>query len=552
MIGVKLILIGVNFLLCVSGSKILDNYLSVPDKMDSSSLLEERTLLEYKSIGSALDPIKAQILAEEVTRLPFTHRRLDLHSIYQTVDFSELQLPPQCQAFVSYMNTTFKNIVEKSFNIKLTHTTMTASKYKKHDFLLCHDDQVEDRAIAFIFYLSHDWKPSDGGMLRFFRVEDGKPTHSYDKEIVPQFNTMAMFRVTDTSFHEVEEVYADKERLTINGWFHSVKKPSEEDTSAEPFLRGTLLSFQSKVYTDTPFSDFLNRDFQAITKPMQQELLDKSHFFMLDALNKTVYGSLLKELSDIEDSKWILRGPADRRKYQTLEVNQDGNDILLDVVAPQLQRFLKTLVSDSWIKTLQKITGMEYGILSEGFEPPTSLIEIQKWRSGHYLLIGDNKTMFGLPYLEVSIFFGVNDKRMDEIQIKTGSDGYDMAGDVVYIFPNSKTDIDYNWLKKQKYQHIIHDVFSANKHNPKMKTNISLKKQVIKTKHIVEQKIGKIMSYRRKNFPSQENCNMSPVSNSMILTVNSDETKKFCYLNKRSSDDTTFHYYCITVTYLLS
>ena len=31
------------------------------------------------------------------------------------------------------------------------------------DYLLCHDDQLEDRRIAFIFYLVQDWTAQDGG-----------------------------------------------------------------------------------------------------------------------------------------------------------------------------------------------------------------------------------------------------------------------------------------------------------------------------------------------------------------------------------------------------
>ena len=34
------------------------------------------------------------------------------------------------------------------------------------DNLLCHDDQLEGRRIAFIFYLVPDWTAEDGGILR--------------------------------------------------------------------------------------------------------------------------------------------------------------------------------------------------------------------------------------------------------------------------------------------------------------------------------------------------------------------------------------------------
>ena len=35
------------------------------------------------------------------------------------------------------------------------------------DYLLCHDDQLEGRRIAFIFYLAQDWTAQDGGLIYF-------------------------------------------------------------------------------------------------------------------------------------------------------------------------------------------------------------------------------------------------------------------------------------------------------------------------------------------------------------------------------------------------
>ena len=37
------------------------------------------------------------------------------------------------------------------------------------DVLLCHDDELEGRQIAYIFYLvPPDWEADDGGMILFF------------------------------------------------------------------------------------------------------------------------------------------------------------------------------------------------------------------------------------------------------------------------------------------------------------------------------------------------------------------------------------------------
>lgn len=43
------------------------------------------------------------------------------------------------------------------------------------DYLLCHDDQLENRKIAFILYLTEsDWSNEDGGQLELFKCSSCK------------------------------------------------------------------------------------------------------------------------------------------------------------------------------------------------------------------------------------------------------------------------------------------------------------------------------------------------------------------------------------------
>lgn len=39
------------------------------------------------------------------------------------------------------------------------------------DCLLCHDDELEGRRIAYIYYLVDDWTEADGGALDLFSVD---------------------------------------------------------------------------------------------------------------------------------------------------------------------------------------------------------------------------------------------------------------------------------------------------------------------------------------------------------------------------------------------
>ena len=51
------------------------------------------------------------------------------------------------------------------FHIMAVVETYTCSHCKLlTDYLLCHDDQLESRRVAFIFYLVPDWTVQDGGL----------------------------------------------------------------------------------------------------------------------------------------------------------------------------------------------------------------------------------------------------------------------------------------------------------------------------------------------------------------------------------------------------
>lgn len=39
------------------------------------------------------------------------------------------------------------------------------------DVLLCHDDELDTRRIAFILYLVPPWKPEDGGSLDLYDMD---------------------------------------------------------------------------------------------------------------------------------------------------------------------------------------------------------------------------------------------------------------------------------------------------------------------------------------------------------------------------------------------
>lgn len=100
---------------------------------------------------------------------------------------------------------------------------ISAAIYESTDRLLCHDDELEGRRIAFILYMvPEDWSAEDGGHLDLFNVDkDTIQPCSVAKSLLPKYNTFNFFEVSVKSYHQVREVLSkDKSRVSISGWFH--------------------------------------------------------------------------------------------------------------------------------------------------------------------------------------------------------------------------------------------------------------------------------------------------------------------------------------------
>ena len=96
---------------------------------------------------------------------------------------------------------------------------MAAYVYGLGDFLLPHDDQVENRVIAYSLHLTPDLEEEDGGSLDLFEANKAGKSKLV-KRIIPKFNSLNMFEVSDTSWHQVSEILTDIQRLTLTGWYH--------------------------------------------------------------------------------------------------------------------------------------------------------------------------------------------------------------------------------------------------------------------------------------------------------------------------------------------
>lgn len=71
--------------------------------------------------------------------------------------------------------------------------------------MLVHDDQREDRMVAFVFYLicTDKWTEDKGGALQLFNKDSSGHPKDIVRSIFPCNNQFVFFPVTNDSYHQV-------------------------------------------------------------------------------------------------------------------------------------------------------------------------------------------------------------------------------------------------------------------------------------------------------------------------------------------------------------
>ncbi len=104
--------------------------------------------------------------------------------------------------------------------------TLAASLYLPGDYSLPHTDACGARSLAYVWYLTKGWLPEWGGHFVWC------PTGAV---VNPTFNSLVLFKVTETSLHFVAPVsrHARGRRLSVNGWWNASipRVPAAKDTA---------------------------------------------------------------------------------------------------------------------------------------------------------------------------------------------------------------------------------------------------------------------------------------------------------------------------------
>ncbi|HLC98016.1 MAG TPA: 2OG-Fe(II) oxygenase family protein [Candidatus Nanoarchaeia archaeon] len=152
---------------------------------------------------------------QAVQELPFFPKSSDLFQFKQSADFSGVKQPALREFRDALRSPQFTAFLEEITGTKLKSglIDLAASLYQDTDFLLCHDDRLENRALAFILYFS-TLKKQQGGALCLYDAQE-----KLAKKITPRWNTFVIFQVSAKSLHAVEEVIK-AQRLAVGGWYH--------------------------------------------------------------------------------------------------------------------------------------------------------------------------------------------------------------------------------------------------------------------------------------------------------------------------------------------
>ncbi|CAG5115283.1 unnamed protein product [Candidula unifasciata] len=279
--------------------------------------------------------------------LPLKEKNNDLYKFRQSNDLnhSKSQALTLFRSLCDDIKVFLSHVTEIPLNSKID---LFCSHYRYTDVLLCHDDELEARRIAFIYYLvPESWSLDDGGTLDLFDTDEHGQPKNIVKSIVPKRNSFLFFEVSAASFHQVAEVLSENmTRLSISGWFHGppLPRPAAYVDTLPPAVQYGSVEEEVFYAWINPF--YLAPEIQADIKKQFEE---DSEIELTDFLQGDKYAALVEALAD-ENIKWSLLGPANKRKYYSADMKQ----------MPQVvSEFLHVIHSDAAFLVLSNLTGLK-------------------------------------------------------------------------------------------------------------------------------------------------------------------------------------------------
>mmetsp|Transcript_25042 Transcript_25042/g.54593 ORF Transcript_25042/g.54593 Transcript_25042/m.54593 type:complete len:640 (+) Transcript_25042:321-2240(+) len=240
-----------------------------PSVLSSAETLQKayRTAMPYRHgliSNLCADGFLEKVLDEVKNNSKVTFKESDLFRFYQSIDLANLdagtelakRMPFLIRLRTALYSSEFRSFVEKAADLQPGTLTdqvdCAANCHTRGCHLLCHDDVIGTRKVSYIIYLTDpdcSWTDDDGGRLELYeslelKKDDGNttlvPAPFPVKTILPAFNSLAYFVVTPgVSFHSVQEVFCDRPRLSIQGWYHAREPPDQIENATLNRLKST-------------------------------------------------------------------------------------------------------------------------------------------------------------------------------------------------------------------------------------------------------------------------------------------------------------------------
>ncbi|XP_045473021.1 prolyl 3-hydroxylase OGFOD1 [Harmonia axyridis] len=320
-------------------------------------------------------------IRHDFDEVEWAKRKIDLYEFFQSKDLKHLD-HTYIKEFYAFLKEVVMPWVAELTGFELINISATCSCYTNTDFLLVHDDQNEDRMVAFVYYMTgpKGWDSSKGGSLDLLSKDAKGLPDKIVKNILPKNNQLVFFPVTNDSYHQVAEVTAlEDTRLTINGWFH-VRTPPEFQSPHFEYPVSSLLGktelkpIEKDLLLESWVREsYLNNE-DGTLEDIQKYIEENSEISLTDFFRKEALDEVEQCLEMVEENggKWTRIAPPNRHLYEVLSTD--------DPLPHSLKRFLDFFQSKQFFDYLKIITCLDFTSMK---------FEFQRWTPGSYCLLSD-------------------------------------------------------------------------------------------------------------------------------------------------------------------
>lgn len=378
--------------------------------------------------GLLNDDLLKKARSEILDKLAFTTKETDIYKVNQTGDLRNMDgLDPEELKELESLGKVREALYSPEFRELMSRVTqcgplsgkrqdLSVNLYNKGCHLLNHDDVIGTRRVSYILYLlppDEPWDPKWGGALRLFpTVKAGVPAPDWTVSVPPEWNQLSFFRIQPGhSFHDVEEVFVDKPRLSISGWFHIPMEDepgyTPESDSSSDADKATLAQIQSnidgegflphknfepvvpaaeidKAYLGKYIAQDVLEDTKALRETFENDsMINISSFLAPDFLKKVHSVATAQDLEPVPQTShdvsapWSVARPPHIRRYMYLSGESDDAFSQLKELfrSPQFARFLEEVTglkpTMEWVEGRRFRPGQDFTLAqTSGREDP--------------------------------------------------------------------------------------------------------------------------------------------------------------------------------------